>query len=266
MNVNDAIKRGDLAEALSAAKVAVRDDPASAAPRILLFQLLCVVGDWSRALTQLNVLGDLDNKTLAMVQTYRELLQCEALRAEVFAGKRRPGVFGEPEAWVAQVVAALETGVEHGEDKAQEQRLAAFADAPATSGSVDGTAFEWIADADSRIGPFLEVILTGRYTWVPFHLLRKVTFEAPEDLRDLVWAPVHLTFTNGGSTVAFVPTRYPGSHASTDSAIALSRRTDWEDKGANSFHGLGQRILATDTGDLAVLDCREINLEPRSAQ
>ena len=266
MNFQDVIKRGDLAAALSAAKGAVRDDPASAAPRIFLFQLFCLTGDWGRALTQLNVLGDLDNKMLAMVQTYRELLQCEALRAEVFAGKRNPGVFGEPEAWVAQVVSAIQLGAEHGEAKAQTQRLAAFEQAPATGGTIDGQRFEWIADADSRIGPFLEVILAGRYTWVPFHALQKVTFEAPEDLRDLIWTPVHLTFTNGGATVAFVPTRYPGSEASTDSAIAMARRTEWTDQGSESFHGLGQRLLATDVGDFSILDSRELELDVAAAE
>jgi type VI secretion system protein ImpE len=263
MSIEEAIKSGDLASALSAAKGAVRDDPASAAPRILLFQLLCVNGEWSRALTQLNVLGDLDPQTLAMVQTYRELLQCEALREEVFAGKRQPGVFGEPRPWVAKVVSALAVGIEQGEAAAQELRAAAYETADACPGTVNGERFEWIADADSRIGPFLEVILSGRYTWVPFDTLSQVNFEAPEDLRDLVWTPVELTFVNGGKTVAFVPTRYPGSQSASDPALAFSRRSEWSDEGADSFHGLGQRIFATDSGDFSILDSREIVLDPR---
>ena len=33
---------------------------------------------------------------------------------------------------------------------------------------MDGHGFEWIADADSRLGPLLEVILEGKYYWAPF--------------------------------------------------------------------------------------------------
>ena len=42
-----------------------------------------------------------------MVQTYRELLQCEALRDSVFLGKTSPLVFGEPEEWIALLLEAL---------------------------------------------------------------------------------------------------------------------------------------------------------------
>ena len=40
-------------------------------------------------------------------------------------------------------------------------------DAPTAAGTVNGRRFEWIADADSRLGPMLEVIINGRYGWLP---------------------------------------------------------------------------------------------------
>lgn len=58
----------------------VRKAPADAKRRVFLFQLLAVMGDWDRALNQLNVAGELDSGTLAMVSTYREALRCEVLR------------------------------------------------------------------------------------------------------------------------------------------------------------------------------------------
>ncbi len=66
----------------------MRKDPANAKHRIFLFQLLAVLGQWERAMNQLNVAGELDAGTLAMVQTYREALRCEVLRGEIFAGRR----------------------------------------------------------------------------------------------------------------------------------------------------------------------------------
>ena len=139
-------------------------------------------------------------------------------------------------------------------------RDAAFEQAPATSGTIDGTAFEWIADADPRLGPMLEAIVDGKYYWVPFHRLSRLDIEAPADLRDQVWMPAHFVWTNGGEAFGFIPTRYPGSEAQQETALALSRRTDWQDRGDNWFLGLGQRMLATDAGEVALMDVRRIEI------
>jgi type VI secretion system protein ImpE len=133
--------------------------------------------------------------------------------------------------------------------------------APASPGRIDGEPFAWIADADGRLGPMLEVILEGRYCWVPFQHLRTLVLEEPTDLRDLVWAPAHITWSNGGETVAFVPSRYPGSESSPDARIRLARLTDWVDRGEGLFTGLGQRMLTTDAGDYALLATRRIEID-----
>ena len=62
---------------------------------------------WERAHTQLNVAADLDAKALAMAQMYREAISCELLRAEVFAGRKSPVIFGEPEEWLALLIESL---------------------------------------------------------------------------------------------------------------------------------------------------------------
>ena len=56
-----------------------------------------------------------------------------------------------------------------------------------TSGDIDGTKFDWIADADSRLGPVLEAVIDGKYYWIPFNRVAKVNISRPSDLRDLVW-------------------------------------------------------------------------------
>jgi type VI secretion system protein ImpE len=148
-----------------------------------------------------------------------------------------------------------------GQDAAsQELRQRALEEAPAVAGSIDGKPFEWIADADQRTGPMLELILNGRYCWVPFHRIHSLQFEAPTDLRDTVWAPVQVQWSNGGEAVALVPTRYPGSEASEDSAIRLARKTQWLSRGGGLEVGLGQRLLATDDSDHALLEVRSIKI------
>jgi type VI secretion system protein ImpE len=209
------------------------------------------------------VAAELDASALAMAQMYREAIQCEPLRAQVFAGKRAPLVFGEPDEWLALLVESLLTaadGSAAAAARAQELRRQAFEAAPATAGVLDGEPFEWIADGDMRLGPVCEAVINGRYYWVPFARLSRITVEAPTDLRDVVWLPAHLELANGGEAVAVIPTRYPGSETSSDPRVRLARRTEWHEAAPEVFHGLGQRQWTTDAGEKALMDVRTVVL------
>jgi type VI secretion system protein ImpE len=260
-----ALKDGDPQGAIKLLQAQIRAHPADAKLRVFLFQLLCVQGDWSRALNQLTVACELDVSTLPMVQAYRETIQCERLREQVFLGQKAPLLFGEPETWIALLIEALlrEGRGEHAD--AATLREQAFEQAPATAGSAKGAeegseqAFAWIADADMRLGPVLEAVVNGKYYWIPWSRLSEVQIEAPTDLRDRVWMPASLTFENGGQQVAFLPTRYAGSDL-TDPQVALARKTVWSEPSPGLFVGAGQRMLATDVGDLALMDLRSITL------
>src|SRR5687768_4150088 len=89
-----AVREGDLDGALRDLQDQVRKAPEKAELRVFLFQLLSAMGDWGRARAQLDVAAELDARTLAMAQMYREALHCERLRSDVFAGKRSPMIFG----------------------------------------------------------------------------------------------------------------------------------------------------------------------------
>ena len=252
------LKGGDPRAALARLQEEVRARPADAKLRVFLFQLLCVLGQWNRALNQLKVASELDPLSLPMAQIYGDAVRCEAIRTEVFEGKKSPMVLGEPEQWLALLIESrLLAGRGEG-GHSEELRLRAFEEAPTSSGTIDGRPFEWMADADSRLGPVMEAIINGRYYWVPFARVSTVTMDAPEDLRDLVWMPARLQFDNGGESLALIPTRYPGSEASDDGAIALARKTSWEPIAPDAYCGLGQRVIATDTGETPFLDIRAI--------
>ena len=256
-----AVRDADLDGALRLLQEHVRSRPSDAAPRIFLFQLLSVLGQWDRALTQLNVAAELDAAALGMAQMYRAALHCEALRADVFAGKRAPMILGEPDEWLALLIESLLAGAGEGAaavTRASELRERAFEAAPTTRGTIDGQPIEWLADADMRLGPVCEAVINGRYYWVPFARLARVDIEAPADLRDVVWMPAHLAFANGGDAVAVIPTRYPGTEASTDPGVRLARRTEWQEAAPEVFHGVGQRVWTTDSGEHAVMDVREL--------
>jgi type VI secretion system protein ImpE len=264
MNTDNTAERslrdGDPAAALGLLQEQVRARPADAKLRIFLFQLLAVLGQWERAKTHLDVAASLEPGALAMAQTYREAILCELLRAQVFEGKKSPLVLGQPEPWLGLLIESLLQAGRGEQAAASRLREDAFEQAPESAGAVNGSAFGWIADADSRLGPVLEAIINGRYYWVPFARLKRIVVEPPADLRDYVWMPAHLDLENGGETVALIPTRYPGSESSEDPQIVLGRKTEWIEVGPGVFHGRGQRILATDAGEQALMDVREIKL------
>jgi len=265
MLAQESLREGRLEEALAELQTQVRKEPGNAQHRVFLFQLLAVLGRWERSLTQLQAAGELDPGTMAMVGTYRQAIAAEAVRAAVFAGRESPSLIGEPQEWMAWLLEALRLTAAGEHARAGELRARAFEAAPSTSGDVEGAPFDWIADGDARLGPMLEVIVKGRYAWMPFQRLRVIRLEAPADLRDLVWMPAYFTLETGAEIPGLVPTRYPGSEASEDSRIRLSRRTEWTElsAGTECWVGAGQRTLTTDRGEHPLMDVRVIRLHSR---
>ena len=257
------LRDGDLDTALARLQEAVRRDAADAALRVFLFQLLCVRGEWERAQTQLKVASDLDAKALPMAQMYGEAIRCELFRREVFAGRRSPLVFGEPDAWIALLVESVQR-LAGDREGAAALRAEAFERAPASAGTIDGQPFEWIADADMRVGPVCEAVINGRYYWVPFARLAAIDLDAPVDLRDVVWMPARFKFANGGDAVGLIPTRYPGSESDADARLRLARQTVWDEVAPDTFTGRGQRMWTTDAGEYPLMDVRQLIFQPAS--
>ena len=259
MTAKELLQQGKVEEALVSLQNEVRAAPNDAKLRVFLFQLMAVMGQWERAATQLKVCNDQDPSTLLMAQVCGPALAAENLRAEIFAGNRSPLLLGQPEEWVGWLLQAHKHFADGQYDAATELRDKAFEAAPATSGTLNGTPFEWIADADQRFGPILEAIVDGKYYWVPFSHVREIAIEAPSDLRDLVWVPAILTLVAGAQKVALLPVRYPGTEKSRDGAALLARKTDWVEQGGISV-GVGQRLLATDASETPLLEVRKIIL------
>ena len=261
MDAETALRDGNLESALQQLQAQIRSFPADAKLRVFLFQLLAILGRWDKAGAQLKVAAELDAANLAMDATYRDAVKAEVFRADVFAGRRDPVILGEPEEWMALLFEALRADQVGEPVRAQALRSTALEAAPPTSGRADDARFDWIADADTRLGPILEAVVNGRYSWIPFHRITRIRFEAPTDLRDFVWTPAQITWTNGGEAVVLIPTRYPSTTEAADASLKLARRTEWIELGGNLFAGLGQRILATSAADYPLLNLREIVLD-----
>jgi type VI secretion system protein ImpE len=186
------------------------------------------------------------------------LIEAEEVRAAVFSGQRLPTALGEPGQWLALLLQAVQLDGRGEHAAAAALRAQAFEGAPVASGRIDGVPFAWLADADTRFGPCLELVLESGYVWAPFEHVRELSFEAPATLADILWAPVAVTWRNGGQAHGYVPVRYPGSEAAADPALRLGRASDWSRLGEDTWAGQGQRMFATDAGEYPILEVRAV--------
>ncbi len=260
-NPDALLREGDLDGARAALVDIVRAKPGDDTARMFLFQLLCVTGEWDKARKQLQALAQVAENAQMLAATYNQAIDAELIRADVFAGKADMPVLVGMGGWIEGVAKAISLSAKGDHAQAEALRDEAFGQAPDTPGSLDGQAFEWIADADMRFGPTFEAIVAGRYGLVPFDAVASITSEGPQDLRDTVWYPVQLALKSGQSIAAFIPARYPGSEASSSSAIRLGRQTDWVDaQGAEA--GIGQRLWSLSEGDdAALLNLRKLTFD-----
>lgn len=253
-----------LAEALTQAEAGVRAQPQAAPARWLLFELLCVLGHWERALKQLQTWAGLSKDFDSTAHVMRGLIRAERQRSEVFAGRTAPATVAAAAdtpapAWMAGLGDALRHAAEPGAaalEASDRAREAALAGAPDTPGICDSQPpFAWVTDSDTRLGPVCEVILVGAYRWVAFVDLASVQKSAPEGLLDLVWAQVDLVLRDGSELKGYMPMRYPVHEGDRDSLLT-ARETVWSDHGRTGVHARGQKMWMTDAGDISLLDLR----------
>ncbi len=164
----------------------VRMHPAQASRRHSLFQLLCVAGDWSRALQQIQLCARMDANYTREAQVIGELLRCEIYRHACFQGEQRPGVILPPPAWMEDLLTALACNARGEAQEADTHRSRALEAITDTSGQWNGGAFDWISDSDSRTGPVLELIAGGAYLAAVFtNLFAEIAAACASDRFDL---------------------------------------------------------------------------------
>jgi type VI secretion system protein ImpE len=257
-DADELLRAGDLDGARASLVEAVRKSPQDQPARLFLFQLLCVGGEWDKALTQLRALAQLSPEAQMLAVAYGQAIEAEKLRAQVFAGTAQPALLVSSSIWAGDLTAALAALCQGRFQEAEALRDKAFEAAPETPGDLDGATFDWIADGDARFGPALEAIIAGQWGLLPFDAVEKIQSEGPRDLRDIVWLPAQVFFKTGQSVAALLPARYPGTESSADASLRLTRGTDWVDQPWGQA-GVGQHEWSlSDGADVGILSLRRL--------
>jgi type VI secretion system protein ImpE len=232
MTTRELFQAGKLDEAIQKLGAELRDNPTDAVRRTFLFELLCFAGEYDRAEKHLNVLGDANVDAATGSLVYRAAVAAERSRNSLFEKGDYPGT---------------------------------PADSPPIRGSLNGKPFESIEDADSRIGPRLEIFGAGDLMWLPLKHVESIQMEAPKRLRDLLWIPAIVktgpAFKGTDLGLVLIPALSPFSFRHPDTAVRLGRATVWEEQESGDPVPFGPKMLLVDGEDFPLLEVRSLVIE-----
>jgi type VI secretion system protein ImpE len=231
MDATQLYQEGRLEDAIAAVTEQVRDNPTDGAARTFLFELLCFAGELDRALKQLHAIGSTDPEAHLSTAWYQEAVLAEQQRHEMFRKGELPDSGSSP---------------------------------ASVSGTLNGRRFETLVDADPRIGARLEVLVGGRYTWIPFEHLAQVTMESPKKLRDLFWAPAQIEGTEdlGSHTgEVLLPAMTPLAAEHPNELVRLGRVTEWGELETGEEYPIGQKLLLVDDEEFSLLELRDLEFD-----
>jgi type VI secretion system protein ImpE len=253
---------GKLGEAIEELTREVRAHPADASLRTFLFEVLCFAGEWDRAEKQLDAIAHQTVKTEVGAQVYRNNLKAERDRQKLYSDGLHPHFLNEPPGYVDLHLAAINRLREGSLAEARETLDRAEEQRPALSGTFNGTPFEDFRDWDDVLGPVLEVIFNGQYTWLPFEQITRMEIGAPKTLRDLMWTSARVQARDGTIGEVYIPALYAGSHQSQNDQVRLGRMTDWKRVSDDLSLAVGLRLFLVDGEDKSLFEARSVEFEP----
>jgi type VI secretion system protein ImpE len=252
------LETGQLSVAIERVAGEVKARPTDFAARTFYFELLCLNGDLERAGKQLEVLGASNAEMIGGASIYLGAIQAEKERRQFFHGGPRPRVLDEPPYATAQLEA-----VEHyaAGDSSSAARLlqTALEQQGELRGTLNGTQIDELTDTNDLLGPFLEVVMDGHYTWIPWASLQLLSISEPKYLRDTVWAPATLALHSGAHGEVLVFSLYVDSHLHPDD-VKLGRRTIWPVDASEFTLAYGQKVVASGEIDSPLLQLRTLEV------
>ncbi|MBC2713420.1 MAG: tetratricopeptide repeat protein [Desulfosarcina sp.] len=258
MDPKTLIKDGRLTEARAALIESVKNKPTDAGARSLLFQVLLFLGEWDKARRHLEIAASQSPVPDPTVEVYKNLIQAEKERIDVWTLKKRPDFFPEVPHYVDMFFDALANIANGAFDEAHTQLETVAAALPTIRGKMNGIPFNGFMDTDPAVSCFIEAIEYERYVWVPISNIRELVVSPPKTLIDLIWAKGHITTWEGLTMGCFLPVMYPFSFKNDDDRIRSGRMTDWKPLGDKLCRAVGQRVFQVGDQDIGILELGEV--------
>jgi type VI secretion system protein ImpE len=262
MEAKGLLDAGRLSEAIESLTREVKAHPTDATRRMFLFELLLFAGEWERALKHLDVAAGGDAQTEVGAQVYRNNVRAMRERERLWDEGVAPNFLSEPTRDVQLHLAAVAEWRAGGAARAAELLDEAEDLRGPLTGRVDGREFSGWRDADDFLAPVLELIISDKYTWLPYAEVRRVELAPPKRLRDMVWCQARVETRRGVSGEMFVPALYEGSGRHADDEVRLGRVTQWEGGGEEGpERAAGLRLFVAGDEELAISEVRRIEFD-----
>lgn len=253
------LDESDLGGAITAAIESVKKKPTDVATRTFLFELSCFSGDWDRADKQLDAIGHQDTKAALGTLMYRQNLESEKTRVNLFEHSTRPEFLGAVPGYVEELLQAIDL-VRRGENASARELLDKVEeDRPATPVTVNGENFDDFRDYNDLTMCVFEAFVKDVYVWLPFEQVESLEFLERKSLRDIYWPRVKVELTNGTNGEMFVPSLYVNTWKNGDDRIRLGRSVDWREVGDDVLVGEGSRLYWMSGKDMPLLDINTIS-------
>lgn len=265
------LKQHSLQEAIEDIRTQIKASPTKADLRAHLVQLLCLQGQWDLALKQLQPWQALTPIAEPTITLLSQLIEGEKQRLQVFSAQRLPSLITSLTPWLELLVKAIRHDVNGETEQAFNARNQAYELAPTISGTItiqqkgeDETSysFNWLTDGDNRFGPICELIVNGKYCWLPFNDIQEIRFQEPVSATDLLWRHVCITLMDGQQRVCQIPARYPLTPEQNDQLL-IGHRTEWLplDNDNTYYHGIGQRMYISDEQEYPILELKLLTFD-----
>jgi len=241
-------REGKIRAAIDACSARLRQAPNDIGARLLLAELLVLMGDLDRADTVLDAAARLEPAAAVTVAEFRQLLRAEIARRQLDRDGRVPELLGEPTPAVRALLAArvaLRAG-----DRAEAARRAAEAEQqrPRVAGQLESAGFDDWRDGDDFLAGVFEILTTtGKYLWIPTEQVETIEFAPPRRPRDLAWRRANVSVRQGPDGTVYLPATYASDEPDLADTFRLGRATEWrgqdDGEGEGLVRGVGLRIF-----------------------
>lgn len=270
MTAQEMLSVDRLADAIVTQRAYVAANPIDHAAKLFYFELLVIAGKFLDAHAVWMHFESAVPEFQAYARSLRKLLRAERRRQHGF----KPTTLLEPPMHMRCRWHAVKATQIANEAKAMKWADRADSNTPAIRGHVNGREFEGMRDADDRFASQFEFLFNGRYCWIPFEQVKKLTLGPIEGTLDKVLRPAEIILRfparDPSSLIPLeatnhvlhghLPLVYPGTaNSGRDESFTLGNDADF-DMLAGLVVGFGERVMNIGEEELPLSEIQQLEI------